>query len=86
MQFLLPRRTYRIVLQTVEQRRVIRTVGQFAGHHTIRSKARFGFGQRQVEIFQQPFPAQPDGVDVINCSLLAIADQDVGIERRVAAM
>ena len=45
------------ILQAVEEARIFRAVGQFAGGHAIRLEARLGFGQRQVEVVEQPLPA-----------------------------
>ena len=86
MQLLLPRCAHRVILQAVEQGGVFRPVGQFTGNYAVGCEARFGFGQRQVEVFEQPFPAQADSLDVIKRGLPAVADQHVGVDGRVAAM
>ncbi len=85
-QLLLPRSANRVVLQAMKELRINRLVGQLAGLYAKFAKTCFGFGQWQVEAFQQPGPASADGLDIIQRGLTAVADQHLLVEVGVTGM
>ena len=54
------------------------------GFHAIGHEARFGFGQWQVEVLEQPFPAQAHRVQVVERRIAAVADELGAVDDLVA--